>query len=92
MFLPVDRISQRLSSKDKGILILLSTFFGFLGADRFYRGQVGMGILKLLTFGGFGLWSLVDSILYMVGKIPKDSEGKLIVDKKTLEILTSSDF
>lgn len=54
---------QKVSSKDKGILIFLSTFFGFLGMDRFYRGQIGMGILKLITFGGFGIWSFVDSIL-----------------------------
>ncbi|MCF7943852.1 MAG: TM2 domain-containing protein [Spirochaetia bacterium] len=40
-----------------------SFFFGGLGIDRFMRGQVGLGILKLITFGGFGLWTLIDWII-----------------------------
>ena len=43
--------------------LLLSVFVGSLGIDRFYLGKVGTGILKLLTFGGFGVWWLVDVIL-----------------------------
>lgn len=33
---------------------------GVYGVDRFVRGQVPLGILKLLTFGGFGIWYLAD--------------------------------
>ncbi len=43
---------------------IISWYIGFLGADRFYRGQTGLGILKLLTFGGLGIWWLVDAIIW----------------------------
>jgi TM2 domain-containing membrane protein YozV len=73
--------------KDKGVLILLSTLLGIFGVDRFYRGQIGLGILKLLTFGGLTIWAIIDSIVYMVGDLPRDSNGMPIADRKTLEIL-----
>jgi TM2 domain-containing membrane protein YozV len=41
----------------------MSIVFGQLGVDRFIMGHVGLGILKLITFGGFGVWWLVDIIL-----------------------------
>lgn len=45
------------------ITLIMSIFFGSLGVDRFIMGHVGLGILKLITFGGFGIWWLVDLIL-----------------------------
>ena len=39
---------------------VLSCLCGMYGVDRFARGQVGAGILKLLTFGGFGIWYIAD--------------------------------
>ncbi|MGX1749395.1 TM2 domain-containing protein [Glutamicibacter protophormiae] len=53
---------------------LLSWFLGGLGIDRFYLGKIGTGILKLITFGGFGIWALVDIILILAGAM-RDKYG-----------------
>jgi len=45
------------------LVLVMSIVFGQLGVDRFIMGKVGTGILKLITFGGFGIWWLVDVIL-----------------------------
>jgi len=45
------------------ITLIMSIIFGEIGVDRFIMGHVGLGILKLLTFGGFGIWWLIDVIL-----------------------------
>lgn len=49
--------------KSKGVAYLLHIFFGFLGAGRFYVGDIGMGILNLLTMGGFGILWFIDLFL-----------------------------
>jgi len=45
------------------LALVISIVFGQLGVDRFIMGHVGLGILKLVTFGGFGIWWLIDVIL-----------------------------
>jgi TM2 domain-containing membrane protein YozV len=45
------------------LALLMSLFFGTLGVDRFIMGHIGLGILKLITAGGFGIWWLIDVIL-----------------------------
>ena len=45
------------------LTLVMSILFGQLGVDRFIMGHVGLGILKLVTFGGCGIWWLVDLIL-----------------------------
>ena len=51
------------SDKEYLVALLFSIFLGYFGIDRFYMGQVGMGIGKLLTVGGCGIWYLIDIIL-----------------------------
>lgn len=45
------------------LCLVMSVVFGWIGVDRFIMGKVGTGILKLITFGGIGIWWLVDLIL-----------------------------
>ena len=47
--------------------LLLCLFLGVLGIHRFYVGKIGTGILMILTFGGLGIWALVDLVLIAVG-------------------------
>lgn len=53
---------------------LLCFFLGFLGIHRFYVGKIGTGILMILTFGGLGIWALVDLVMIIVGSF-KDKNG-----------------
>jgi TM2 domain-containing membrane protein YozV len=45
------------------LCLVMSIIFGAFGVDRFMMGKVGTGLLKLFTFGGLGLWWLIDVIL-----------------------------
>lgn len=45
------------------LTLIMSIIFGSLGVDRFIMGHVGLGILKLITLGGCGIWWLIDLIL-----------------------------
>ena len=54
-----------LSLKDPIMDLILSIVVGCLGIDRFYIGDTGLGIAKLLTCGGLGIWWLIDLFLIM---------------------------
>jgi hypothetical protein len=62
------------SDKDWMTAVLLSFFVGVLGIDRFYLGHTGLGILKLITLGGCGIWALIDLVLIAMGNV-NDSNG-----------------
>ena len=64
--------------KSKTTALILSILLGELGVDRFYLGYGGLGILKLITAGGFGIWWLIDLILIATGKMTAKDGSELV--------------
>ena len=58
---------------------MLCFFLGILGIHRFYVGKTGSGIAQILTFGGLGIWAIIDLIMIVCGSF-KDSEGKPLTE------------
>ena len=46
--------------KDPTTSLIISILAGSLGIDRFMIGDTGLGVGKLLTCGGFGIWTIID--------------------------------
>lgn len=46
--------------KNPTTALILSLFLGAYGVDRFYIGHTGLGVGKLLTCGGLGIWAIID--------------------------------
>ena len=72
-------VNESKSLKDnKGLVtLLLCLLLGYLGAHRFYTGHIVIGVVQLLTFGGCGIWWLIDLIMLLTGAF-KDADGKII--------------
>ena len=70
------RLEQSKPNKQRHFLAVffLSFMWGMFGVDRFYLGFIGTGILKLVTFGGLGMWTIVDLALIMSGAM-RDKQG-----------------
>jgi TM2 domain-containing membrane protein YozV len=49
--------------KNPVIIFGASVWLGWIGLDRFLLGQIWVGVLKLITFGGLGIWWIIDLFL-----------------------------
>jgi TM2 domain-containing membrane protein YozV len=58
-------VLQTLNLKDPTTILIVSLLGGSLGIDRFMLGDTGLGIAKLLTCGGLGIWGIVDWFMVM---------------------------
>jgi TM2 domain-containing membrane protein YozV len=53
-------VLQTVQYKNPTTLLIVSILIGGLGVDRFMLGETGLGIAKLLTCGGAGIWTIID--------------------------------
>ncbi|MGN0216586.1 MAG: TM2 domain-containing protein [Prevotella sp.] len=60
-----DLTTASMQFKDPTVALVLSILLGGVGADRFFVGDIGQGVVKLLTCGGLGIWWLIDIFLIM---------------------------
>jgi TM2 domain-containing membrane protein YozV len=56
---------QSIDLKDPTTILIVSILAGTWGIDRFLIGDTGLGVAKLLTCGGAGIWTIVDWFLIM---------------------------
>jgi hypothetical protein len=64
----VPAYSGAVSPKSRTVASILGFFFGGLGVDRFYLGNIGMGVAKLLLgWLTLGIWPLIDWIIILAG-------------------------
>ncbi|WP_245843576.1 TM2 domain-containing protein [Niastella vici] len=67
--------SAPMGGKSQVIALILVLLVGGLGIHRFYLGYTWQGIVQLLTFGGCGIWAIIDLIRIITGDLkPKDGE------------------
>ncbi len=66
---------QAINPKDPTLILIVSILAGTLGIDRFLIGDTGLGIGKLLTCGGLGIWAIVDWFLIMPATKQKNLEN-----------------
>lgn len=69
---------QAAGLKDPVMMLIISILAGHFGVDRFVLGDVGLGVAKLLTCGGLGIWTIIDWFIIM-GKTREINMQKVAV-------------
>lgn len=82
------KIENPTTQKSKQTAILLAILTGLFGVDRFYLGYTALGVLKLLTVGGAGIWALIDLIRIAVDSI-RPADGSPWVEETRDENIRS---
>lgn len=71
-----DNVSPR--SRTVTLLLAISFFvFGLGGLHRIYVGKLVSGIVQLVTFGGLGIWQIIDIVRILLGTFD-DTQGRNI--------------
>ncbi len=69
--------SQVLSPRSRLVAALLCFLFGIFGAHRFYVGKGGTAVLMIVTFGGLGVWAMIDLVFILVGSF-RDADNRRV--------------
>lgn len=70
-------VLDTISLKNPMTIMIVSIILGCFGVDRFMCGDIGIGVLKLLTLGGFGIWWIID-IFIVPKKVKEDNFNKFM--------------
>jgi TM2 domain-containing membrane protein YozV len=70
-------MTEHHSNKSRLVTLLLCFLVGYLGVHRFYVGKIGTGVLMIFTFGGLGIWYLIDLIMIVMGTF-RDADGRVV--------------
>lgn len=70
--------AANVSPRSRTVAAVLAFFLGTLGIHRFYVGKTGTAILMIVTLGAFGIWTLIDFIMILVGSF-KDKEERVLL-------------
>ncbi len=89
--LTADQVQNLMMSQeyvDPTTNVIVSVLVGGLGVDRFLIGQTGYGVLKLITFGGFGIWTLVD--WFQISGLTKKHNAEVLMESiNTLKVMSN---
>jgi hypothetical protein len=67
------------SERSRSVAVALGFITGVFGGHRYYAGKVRTGLLMTFTFGGMGIWWLVDMIMLVTGEF-RDADGRRITN------------